>query len=182
MEHGQGTGEPLIKDEGMQVSGRIQKTTTLRQLLLLRDHLVLPFGFFCSPIKTNPHYSGLFVPSSVIITLSTFHIPTRQINLPWEGRRRVIERSGMNDAETETWAECKKPWRANPVIHPKRAELGTAWPREAKQGWHLQEDFSGMEQFPYLTGTTESPNPDDKLLYPKLQNILIQVAWAFAKG
>lgn len=106
MEHGQGTGGTLIKDEGTQVSGRIQ-STTLGQLLLFRDHLVLQFGFFCSPIKTNPHYSGLFVPSSVIIILSTFHIPTRQINIPWEGRRRVIEQSGMKDAETETQREFK---------------------------------------------------------------------------
>lgn len=49
------------------------------------------------------------------------------------------------------------------MIHPKRAGLGTA-----KQGWHLQEDFRGMEQFPYLTGTMESPNPEGKPLYPKL--------------
>lgn len=108
MEHGQGTGGTLTKDEGTRVSGRIQ-STTLGQLLLFRDHLVLQFGFFCSPIKTNPHYSGLFVPSSVIITLSTFHIPTRQINIPWEGRRRVIVQSGMKDAETETQRECKQP-------------------------------------------------------------------------
>lgn len=165
MEHGQGTGETIIKDEGIQESGRAQMTTRLGQLLLFRDHLVLQFGFFCSPIKTNPHYSGLFVPSSVIITLSTFHIPTRQINIPWEGGRRVIEQSGMKDAETETQGECKSLNCSNleeqsQCCTQRQQSWGT------RPGWHLQEGSRGREQFPCLTGTGESP--EHRLLYPNL--------------
>lgn len=70
------------RDEGMQLPGRTQNTTAVQQPLLFRDHLILQFGFLCSPIKTNPHRSGVFVHSSIIITLSTSPIWTRQINMP----------------------------------------------------------------------------------------------------
>lgn len=64
--------------------------------------------------------------------------------------------------------------KSKPSDSPREGRTGDSQARMAPAG--------GFQWDGALKGTTGSPSPEDKLLYPKLRNILIQVPWGFAKA